>query len=148
MLDIAADYERKIKGKISVFIVSKKKIQTLNKQFRNQDKVTDVLSFPLTVTSFIGPAQETYLGELFICPAHIKEQAQQWNVSFKNEMIRMLVHGLLHLAGHDHEVVVDAQKMFKLQEKIVVQIYKRIFHRLIPVYPIITRQDTKGVYLS
>jgi probable rRNA maturation factor len=63
------------------------------------------------------------LGQIFIAYPQIKRQAKQYKISEKEEFVRMLVHGLLHLVGYDHNTIKDEKKMLNLQEKIVNNIY-------------------------
>jgi probable rRNA maturation factor len=59
------------------------------------------------------------LGDIFICIPQIRRQARQYGISNQEEMIRMLAHGVLHLAGHDHLREREAKVMFGIQEEIV-----------------------------
>ncbi len=102
---------------IEVSFASLGKMKKLNREFRDRDKPTDVLSFPY---HFSQPTGEYLLGELILCLPHIKKQASQNNVTLKEELQRMAVHGLLHLLGYDHELgKKEKAKMFRLQAKIL-----------------------------
>ena len=79
---------------LSLAFVSKEEIKKLNKKFRKKNKPTDVLSFGLN--------QENFLGEIVICPEIVKENSLKYGIDFKKEMMRVFVHGILHLLGHDH----------------------------------------------
>ena len=104
-------------GKISVAIVGDKEIKKLNKKYRNKDKVTDVLSF--------GYSASPLLGEIVICLPQVKRQAKENNVVWENELIFILIHGVLHLCGYDHEKSEkEAREMEGLQEKICEKIIK------------------------
>ena len=106
---------------LSVNLVGEKRIQTLNNLYRGKDNVTDVLAFALQDVK--TPADDIQdLGDVFICISQIKKQAQEFDVSFKEEFTRILVHGILHLLGFDHIKEKDAKKMFLFQEKIVCKI--------------------------
>src|SRR3989338_9260125 len=80
---------------VSVNLVDEAKIQELNLKYRNKDKVTDVLSFPME--------SELDLGDIFICLTVAKNQAKSENVSIERKLAQLLVHGFLHLLGYDHE---------------------------------------------
>ena len=95
---------------LSIQFVSEKKIRELNKKYRNVDKVTDVLSFDL---------EGDDLGDIFICFSQIKKQAKIYQVAAKEELVRMITHGVLHLLGFDHQKKAAERKMFLAQEKIV-----------------------------
>jgi probable rRNA maturation factor len=87
---------------ISLAIVGKEEIKKLNKEFRNKNKSTDVLSFNFE--------DERYLGEVVICPDMVKEKGE--------EMMDVFIHGILHLLGYDHEKSEkEAEEMEQKQEK-------------------------------
>lgn len=87
---------------ISLAFVNKEEIRKLNKKFRRRNKPTDVLSFELK-ESFGTVQDKKYLGEIIICPEVVKENAKKYKVSAKREMLKVFVHGILHLCGYDHE---------------------------------------------
>ncbi|KKP93049.1 MAG: putative rRNA maturation factor [Parcubacteria group bacterium GW2011_GWA1_36_12] len=80
---------------LSLAFISKEEIKKLNKKFRKKNKATDVLSFKLK--------ENNCLGEIVICPEVIKENAKKYKVSEKKEMVKVFIHGILHLLGYDHE---------------------------------------------
>lgn len=113
------ELKQKTKGEIEIIVVSDKEMKKLNYNFRGKNKTTDVLSFVFNEDKKI---KSRYLGQIFISYPQIRKQAKQYGVSTKEEFIRMLVHGILHLAGFDHNTKIKEQKMFKLQEKIIEKI--------------------------
>ena len=123
VIKLAANYEKKISGTVEGTVVSEKKIKQLNKDFRGKDKVTDVLSFSMREG---GEVTGPFFGELYLCYRQIKRQAESYGVAKKEEFTRMLVHGLLHLSGYDHQKKNEAKKMFALQEKIVVKALNKV----------------------
>jgi len=78
------------------------------KAYRGKDVVTDVLSFP---------GEEGYLGDIVVCVDQVRRQAEESNVEFEAELQAMVVHGVLHCAGFDHEK--DRGEMMKLQREIL-----------------------------
>ncbi len=105
-----------IKKSVSIVLVKDKKIQELNKIYRRKNKVTDVLSFG-------DWNDQEFLGEIIICLPQAKRQAKKYNTSLEQELTRLLVHGILHLSGFDHEQSkLKEKKMFKLQEEIIEKI--------------------------
>ena len=80
----------------TVAFVSDQKIRQLNRQFRGIDKATDVLSFPSD-----GPEEE--LGDIAISVETAALQAKENGLSLENEIAQLILHGLLHLSGYDHE---------------------------------------------
>src|SRR3989339_681526 len=109
-------------GDISIHIVGDKKIRDLNKNYRGKDKVTDVISFAIEEGEEIFNLGEKDFGDIFICLPQIIRQSKENNISPREEMIRMLVHGVLHILGFDHMKEVDAKVMFALQEKFVKEL--------------------------
>ncbi|MCX6780148.1 MAG: rRNA maturation RNase YbeY [Candidatus Magasanikbacteria bacterium] len=105
--------EKKIKGIVEVNVIGDGEMAKLNFKFRGKKYPTDVLSFVWGSDGFIP---SPYLGQIYICPAQIKRQSKEMGISEKEESARMFVHGLLHLAGHEHSEVKEAKKMFGLQE--------------------------------
>ena len=95
---------------VSLAFVSPAEMQKLNKKFRKKNKPTDVLSFLLN--------DKDCFGEIVICPAVVKENSKKFKVSTKSEMLKVFVHGILHLCGYDHEKSQKkAEEMEKRQEK-------------------------------
>lgn len=85
--------------------------KALNLSFRNKGYATDILSF--------APVEEGSLGELVVCPDVVVDQAKDQNWSFQEELNFMILHGILHLLGFDHETSKEDEKvMFELQDKI------------------------------
>ncbi|AHE96546.1 hypothetical protein THERU_07520 [Thermocrinis ruber] len=101
------------KVELSIALVSDAQIKRLNKLYRNKDKPTDVLSFP------IGEKVEDWLilGDIVISVDTAKRQAQELGHSLEEEIKRLLVHGLVHLLGYDHELGGEEErKFFELEE--------------------------------
>jgi probable rRNA maturation factor len=91
----------------TIAFVSDRKIRELNRQFRGIDKATDVLSFPAD-----GP-EELNLGDIAISTETAATQAKENDLSFDNEIAQLILHGLLHLSGYDHET--DNGEMNRLE---------------------------------
>lgn len=105
------------------------KIKSLNKSYRNKDKVTDVLSFPLQENLRLGEVDsfmpEVELGDIYVCKQVCERQAKSFKLSFNEEFAHLLVHGFLHLCGYDHEISEAEEKlMFELEEKTLKAISK------------------------
>jgi probable rRNA maturation factor len=109
--------ENKESESISLAFVSKEEIEKLNKTFRKKNNPTDVLSFELN--------ERDCLGEIVICPDIVKQNAKKYRVSTEQEMIKVFIHGILHLLGYDHEKSKkDDLIMEKKQEKYLSKIFK------------------------
>ncbi|KKW34324.1 MAG: putative rRNA maturation factor [Parcubacteria group bacterium GW2011_GWA2_53_21] len=113
---LAARQEKKIKGQIDITVMGDAAIRSLNKRYRGKNQTTDVLSFAWGEDQTMPSA---YLGQVYLSYPQIRRQARAFQASVKEEFARMLVHGLLHIAGHDHVRSREAKRMFSLQEKII-----------------------------
>src|SRR5690606_19697534 len=99
---------KKEKDLVVVF-VTEAKMKQLNFQFRKKNKPTDILSF--------DPIEDNVLGELVLCLPVLKRQAKEHELSLNHEIGYMLIHGILHLLGYDHETnSKDAKIMFDIQD--------------------------------
>ena len=119
--------ESGLKGKIyfSLALVDAITIKKLNRNYRGKNRVTDVLSFAEDKNDFIEmPSAEKYLGEILICAPQAEKQAKQFNQSLKKEIARLLIHGLAHLVGYEHEGVSPkrAGEMRELEERVMARI--------------------------
>ena len=105
------------KVELSIALVSDAQIKRLNKLYRNKDKPTDVLSFP------IGEKVEDWLilGDIVISVDTAKRQAKELGHSLEEELKRLLVHGLVHLLGYDHELGGEEEKKFFELEEFVLR---------------------------
>jgi probable rRNA maturation factor len=105
------------KVELSIALVSDVQIKRLNKRYRNKDKPTDVLSFP------IGEKVEDWLilGDIVISVDTAKRQAQELGHSLEEELKKLLVHGLVHLLGYDHELGGEEEKKFFELEEFVLR---------------------------
>ncbi|MBQ4875096.1 MAG: rRNA maturation RNase YbeY [Rickettsiaceae bacterium H1] len=102
--------------KISVLLTDDDQIQELNKKFRNENKPTNVLSFPYE--NF----PDGTLGDVILSFETIEKEAKEEQISFKKHMAHMLIHGVLHLLGYTHDHDEDAEVMEKLENKILSEI--------------------------
>ncbi len=119
----AAKAENLPPADVSVMIVDNKQIHQLNKEYRQVDRPTDVLSFPLWDPEedwVIVEDEETVpLGDIVISYAKAREQAEEFGHSLKRELGFLVVHGFLHLLGYDHETPEQEREMFGRQEEIL-----------------------------
>ena len=106
---------------VSVSFVSDVRMKALNKKYRKKNKTTDVLSFsePLVPTNKNAPQ---HLGDIFISPVYVRHEAARRRIEFREELLRMTVHGMLHLLGLDHATEETELEMFGLQEKILASV--------------------------
>lgn len=111
---------------ISITLTNPDNIRSLNKQYRNIDKETDVLSFPMFEKNEIDAIIESkkhdindVLGDIVISIERVEEQAKEYGHSFKRELAYMVVHGFYHLMGYDHIEEKDKIVMRPKEEKIL-----------------------------
>ena len=112
---------------VNVLIVSPEEIRRINRETRDIDKVTDVLSFPYFEYQEAGvfdrsqydPAEEEILGDIVVCGEKILSQAEEYGHSQKRELAFLIVHSMLHLTGYDHMEKKDAALMEEQQKRIM-----------------------------
>lgn len=111
----------------NIIIIDNPTIHKINKEYRNKDAPTDVISFALEDDkTVIEPDGVRILGDIYISIDKVHEQALEYSHSFKRELSFLAVHGLLHLLGYDHMEKSDEEVMFKKQEEVLnyYEIYK------------------------
>ena len=99
---------------LSIALVGQGRIRELNKKYRGKNRVTDVLAFP---NKNLG------LGEIVVCLREVKKNAKRYNSTFEKELARVLIHGILHLLGYNHEKnTIEAKKMKEKEEYYLLHI--------------------------
>jgi len=101
---------------VSVRIVNKQEITTLNGKYRNMNKTTNVLSFPYEAMPGV---ELPLLGDIVVCAEVVNEEAQQQGKSLPQHWAHMIVHGALHLLGYDHIDDTEAQQMESVEIKVL-----------------------------
>ena len=113
-------------AEISVSIVDDEEIHKLNKHFRNIDRSTDVLSFPLDVDGVYDVNNDTgaqLLGDIVISIEHAVKQAELYGHSLNREIAFLTVHSMLHLLGYDHEAGgLELVRMREKEESVLTQL--------------------------
>lgn len=109
---------------ISITLTDEENIKAINKEYRNIDKSTDVLSFPMfqkeEIEEIINQNEIEYvLGDTIICIPIVEKQAIEYGHSFEREFSYMLVHSFYHLLGFDHMKEKDKKEMREKEEKIL-----------------------------
>ena len=111
---------------ITVLLTTPENIQKINKEYRNIDKATDVLSFPIFEKDELNQKleendfqYEDILGDIIISIEKVQEQAKEYEHSFERELSYMLVHGFYHLMGYDHIQAEDKKMMRPKEDKIL-----------------------------
>lgn len=111
-------------SEVSVTFVDNEAIHEINRQYRDKDQPTDVISFAMEElgegeVQIIGEGMPRILGDIIISTDRTKEQAEQYGHSFERELGFLAVHGFLHLLGYDHMTEVDEKQMFCKQDAIL-----------------------------
>ena len=108
---------------ISVTFVEAEEIRELNRDYRDNDKVTDVLSFPqFDDLNDIPDFGEICLGDVVICKDRAEEQAEEFGHSFEREIIYLFTHSILHLLGYDHMEEDEKQEMRAREEEVMTHL--------------------------
>lgn len=112
-----ADTDRNIE--LSVRLVDEDESRQLNKRYRDQDKATNVLSFPFEEIAGLPSEMEKLLGDLVICAPVVAQEAGQQDKATSDHWAHMVIHGVLHLLGFDHQSDAQAQIMETLEIEIL-----------------------------
>lgn len=112
---------------MSVVFVTPERIHEINRDYRNVDCVTDVISFAIQddMKDAFGKEDTYELGDIFINVDAIRSQARQYGHSMRREACFLFCHGLLHLMGYDHMDPESEQAMFALQDVILDEVVRR-----------------------
>ncbi|MCB2112346.1 MAG: rRNA maturation RNase YbeY [Parvularculaceae bacterium] len=108
----AATLERALVGGAALLLADDETLADLNRRFRNIDKPTNVLSFP-------SAADGEFLGDIAISYETCEREADALGIAFRDHAAHLIVHGLLHLVGYDHEADDDANEMENLETRIL-----------------------------
>lgn len=103
----------------NVIIINNEKIREINREYRNIDRETDVISFALEDEKSFNRTDIRILGDIYISIDKARSQSLEYGHSFKRELYFLAVHGFLHLLGYDHMKKEDEDVMFKKQEEVL-----------------------------
>ena len=126
--EISFDFKKIIKDleqyesnkEISLILVDLDEIHKINKEYRNIDRPTDVISFEADLEDEItSPEDDLYAGDIFLCIDKVYEQAKSYGHSVEREFAFLLCHGILHLHEYDHMNSFEEKEMFAKQEEIL-----------------------------
>ena len=117
---------RFIKKKVilTILLSNNTNIKKLNKKFLNKNKSTDILSFPFEKS--LNVKNYSYLGDIIISYEFMNKPKNLNNLEFKDKVIKIFIHGFLHLLGYDHIKLKDFKKMLKEEEKIYKAVKTKI----------------------
>tara|TARA_B100001063_G_scaffold230272_1_gene243221 strand:+ start:335 stop:796 length:462 start_codon:yes stop_codon:yes gene_type:complete len=109
---------------LTLLLSNNKNIKKLNKDFRNKNKSTDILSFPFSKKVKIS--KKTYIGDIIISYDFMNKPKTQSQELFRKKLIKIFIHGFLHLLGFDHTNNKDYKKMLKEEERIYQSVTSKI----------------------
>ena len=112
------------KVRLTLMLSNNKNIKKLNKLFRNKNRPTDILSFPFSEN--IKISKDTYIGDIIVSYDYIYKSKSQNLKIFEKKIIKIFIHGFLHLLGFDHINNKDYKKMLKEEEKIYQSVISKI----------------------
>ncbi len=107
------------KCEFNIIIVDNERIHEINKEYRNVDRETDVISFAMEDEKDIEYDDFRLLGDIYISIDKVISQANEYGHSKLREICFLATHGILHLLGYDHMEKADEEKMFKLQNELL-----------------------------
>lgn len=113
---------------VSLLICGDSRIRELNREHRQKDKVTDVLSFPAheDMRHSVYGAPTLFIGDLAICHPQTKRQAKKFNIRYMDEFIHLFFHGVIHLIGYDHEISEEEEILMQKWEEIALKKFSEI----------------------
>ena len=112
------------KVSFSLLLSNNKNIKKLNKDFRNKNESTDILSFPFSKKNKIS--KKTYIGDILISYNFINHPKSQSSKQFEEKLIKTFIHGFLHLLNFDHKKNKDYKKMLKEEELIFQSVISKL----------------------
>lgn len=118
-IDFATNYLKLDNIMFNVIIVDNEEIHRINKEYRNIDRPTDVISFALEDDDTFIKIDKRVLGDIYISIDKAIEQSKEYGHSLLRELCFLTIHGILHLLGYDHMNKEEEKIMFDLQERIL-----------------------------
>lgn len=107
---------------VSVRIVDEDEMRVLNREYRDQDRPTNVLAFPAGDAGFVPPGETPLLGDVVVCAGVVAREAEEQGKPLEHHWSHMLVHGTLHLLGHDHTSDQEAEMMEALERRVLASL--------------------------
>ena len=122
-INTVADLLNASSKSVNLLICDHETIKNLNRDYRNKNQATDILSWAYDESEMIQiPGEPEVWGDLALCLDVCEKQAQESHWDIDTELIRLLVHGLSHLAGYDHQTPTDEKKMLRLETELLSKI--------------------------
>ncbi|AFB78747.1 cconserved hypothetical protein, UPF0054 family [Francisella tularensis subsp. tularensis FSC198] len=122
-LQLVANKHHISHAEVNLNIVSNDEIQQINKQFRNKDKPTNIISFEFEKPQGLpDDIANDFLGDIVIAPAVLENEAKEQNKELNDHWQHIFIHGLLHLLGYDHQDDQEAEVMENLEIQLLAQL--------------------------
>lgn len=119
LVKYAVKYMKLDNIEFGIIFVDNKKIKEINKEYRNIDRETDVITFRLADYEEVIYDKINVLGDIYVSIDKARSQSIEYGHSYLRELSFLIVHGFLHLLGYDHMNIEDEKEMFNLQEAIL-----------------------------
>jgi probable rRNA maturation factor len=110
--------EKRLAGIISYIFTDDESLLKINEQYLNHHTYTDIITFDYSEA-------KTLSGDIFISIDRVKDNAAKYNVTFEEELLRVMVHGILHLCGYNDKTKVDSNKM-RAKENTAISLYRKL----------------------
>jgi len=114
---ILTDHDKMV-GEINIILTCDSKLLEINKRYLKRENYTDIITFDYSDKKVIS-------GELYISIDRIKENANIYNVTCNNEVVRVIIHGILHLLNYDDNTYLKKKKMKKMEDNYLNNLYKK-----------------------
>ena len=121
LIEVAIQEKKKI-GDLNIIFYNNKQLLEINKQYLNHETLTDIITFDYSES-------ELLIGDIFISVERVKENAQKFNVSFEEELRRVMAHGILHLCGYKDKNN-NEKKLMKQKEEEALLLYQTSYNDL------------------
>lgn len=108
-------------AELAVRVVDAQEMQSLNREHRQKDAPTNVLSFPIGEIQGLPAAAGNFLGDIVVCATVVRSEALEQDKHLNDHWAHMLVHGTLHLLGYDHQIDKEAANMEALEQRVLAQ---------------------------
>jgi len=108
-------------AELAVRVVDAQEMQSLNREHRQKDAPTNVLSFPIGEIQGLPAAAGNFLGDIVVCATVVRREALEQDKHLNDHWAHMLVHGTLHLLGYDHQIDKEAANMEALEQRVLAQ---------------------------
>lgn len=134
-LSVCADTALAVLGarheRVGIILLNNRTIRSINREFRGKNTATDVLSFRYDTTT--SPGVPFPDGEILISVERAERQSREQGISLESELINLMIHGICHLQGYDHEIgEAEAEKMRKAERDVAQKLIRTLQNHLLP----------------